>query len=104
MTSIEIRNLVAAFFSLAFSVICLSYVLTNQRRKAKKPVYFAASMLFLISAAIYTLAFFVTYDDYNIPPWIFYAIRSGWATVVNLVFVGATVAANVLADWLKVRE
>lgn len=101
MTTLEIRNIVAALFSLGFAATCLSYVLTNQRRKAKKPLYFAAAMLFIISASAYILATLIQHGNYPFPDWMIYWVRSGWLTVVNLVLIGGALSANVLADWRK---
>lgn len=101
MNALVIRNLVAAFAAFACSGLCLAYVLTDQRRKAKKSVYLVTAMLLIIAGSIYILAALVQYGTYQIPAIVVYFIRSGWATVSILILLTGVVAANVLADWRR---
>lgn len=101
MNALVIRNLVAAIASFAVAGLCLAYVLTDQRRKAKKPAYLVKAMLLIIAGSIYILAAMVQHGDYQIPPFVVYAIRSGWATISILILLLCVIAASVMADWRK---
>lgn len=101
MNALVIRNLVAAIAAFACSGLCLAYVLTDQRRKAKKSVYLVTAMLLIIAGSIYLVAAIYQDGSYPIPSAIVYAIRSGWATVSILILLTGVIAANILADWRR---
>ena len=92
MTAIDYRNLVAALAALVASGVCLAYVLTNQRRKAKKPVYAWAASVFLYLGGVYVAAMITDA----------YLIRSGWMGVLGLILLVFAFIANVFADWRRV--
>lgn len=78
--------------TMAGAVGCFAYVLTSQRRKAKKPIYAIKGIILLFAAFIYGYALFGP-DTYF--------IRSGWATnIVWIMFISAFFA-NLMTDWRK---
>ena len=91
----------AAGFCLLAAVFCIAYVLTDQRRKSKKPVYAASGMLFIIATAVYIIAAIVSSGKQPLPLWLIYASRSGWLSIVIIILLVGAFVANVFADWRK---
>lgn len=92
MTAIEIRNVVAAIAALVAAAVCLAYVLTPQRRRAKKPVYAWAATVFIYLGGVYVAA--IITDAY--------LIKSGWLGILGLILLVFAFIANVIADWRRV--
>lgn len=92
MSAIEIRNIVAAVAALLAAAVCLAYVLTPQRRKAKKPIYAWAATVFVYLGGVYVTA--ILTDAY--------LIRSGWLGILGLILLVFAFIANVIADWRRV--
>lgn len=99
VTPIEIRNGMLAIVSLLAAAVCLSYTFTNQRRKAKKPIYAATAMLFIILTVVFSIAVAMSYVP--VPNWLYYSIRAGWLTVIIVILLIVAFVANVLADWRR---
>lgn|GEM_PF-7040564 len=79
-------------FALAGAVGCLAYVLTDQRRKAKKPVYAIASIELLYVAIIYGLGAFGV-DVY--------LLKTGWLGAIGYYLLISTFGALIITDWRK---
>jgi hypothetical protein len=92
MIPIEIRFVVVILACLTGAGLSIAYVFTDQRRKAKKPVYAAKAVILLFAALIYTFGL--------VDPKI-YLIRSGWATQLILFMFVCALTANIVTDWRK---
>lgn len=88
---LEARNAMAVIVALIGFAACMAYVLTPQRRKAKKPVYLLVGLGFLYLATVYLMTFFFS----------LYVIRSGWATVIGMIILMFAVIAIIITDWRK---
>lgn len=88
--AVDIRFAVVILFCLTGAGLSMAYVVTNQRRKAKKPVYFAKATVLVLAALIYLSALIGFDIDF---------VRSGWATQVVLIMLISLIAASILSDW-----
>lgn len=88
--AVDVRFIIVILFCLIGAGLSFAYVATNQRRKAKKPVYFAKAIILLMAALIYLTAL-IGFD--------LYFVRSGWATQTVLVMFILALIANILSDW-----
>ena len=86
---IEARNAMAVIVALIGFSTCIAYVVTPQRRKAKKPVYLLVGLGFLYLAIVYLSTFFTS----------LYAVRSGWASVIGMTLLMFAVIAIIITDW-----
>ena len=93
MTAIEWRYVVLIAASLITSLLCFSYAVTRQRRRAKKPVYFAVGILFLYAACVYLYGLTIGAGSY--------LLRTGWLTSINFILLTFAFVALIITDWRK---
>lgn len=91
-TAVNIRFGVVIFACLVGAGLSIAYVLTDQRRAAKKPIYAWKAAILTLAAIIYLIALF----QENI-----YLVKSGWATQIVLFMLVCALIANVISDWRK---
>ena len=87
---IELRFIVASLVALGGAIACFAYVVTRQRRRAKKPTYLAAGFGFVYMGVVYFLGAVGIQS---------YLLRSGWLTILGLIYLAGVYIANVIADW-----
>lgn len=93
MTAIEWRYVVLIIASLVTSLLCFSYAVTRQRRRAKRPVYFVVGLLFLYASGVYLYGLTIGAGSY--------LLRSGWLTSINFVLLTFAFIALIITDWRK---
>lgn len=92
VAAVNIRFGVVIFACLVGAGLSIAYVLTDQRRAAKKPVYASKAVILTLAAIIYLIALFQ--EDV-------YLVRSGWATQIVLFMLICALIANIMSDWRK---
>lgn len=85
-------SVIAIVGALACSGISIAYVLTRQRRKAKKPTRLITAMGCLYFATLYIVGLV----NPNI-----YLIRAGILTRLGVILLFALLISEVIADWRK---
>lgn len=90
--AISIRFVVVSLVALSGASVCIAYVVTRQRRKAKRPIYAISALLMILGAITYIYGF---YNDTSV------FIRAGWATAILSVLLIVVIIANTLADWKR---
>lgn len=90
MDALDIRNLVTAIIALVCAIGCFAYAATDQRRKAKKPVYLVTGFGFLYWSIIYTIGAVGT-------P--IYLLRSGWLGAIGYYLLASAFIALLITDW-----
>ena len=93
MTAIEWRYVVLIAASLATSLLCFSYAVTRQRRRAKKPVYFGVGLLFLYATGVYLYGLTIGAGSY--------LLRTGWLTSVNFFLLAFAFVMLLITDWRR---
>ena len=93
MTAIEWRYVVLIATSLITALLCFSYAATRQRRRAKKPVYLVAGLLFLYAALVYLYGLTIGAGSY--------IMRSGWLTSVNFFLLAFAYIMLIITDWRR---
>lgn len=93
MDAITIRNMATVIIALIAAGACFSYTVTDQRRKAKKPVYAVAGLCFLYFAGIYAWGVW--------SPEPVYLLRSGWLGAIGQYMLAALFVALLITDWRK---
>jgi hypothetical protein len=73
------------------ALMAYSYVLTDQRRASKKPLYLWKGILLTYFVIVYLVAIWTD----------FYFIRSGLATRFGVMILTSLLVANVILDWRK---
>lgn len=91
MDAIDARNLATMMFALIGAGACFAYVLTDQRRKAQKPIYAIAGFGFLYAIIIYAAGVF------SINP--VYLLRSGWLGAIAFYILTVAYIAVIIVNW-----
>lgn len=89
---IEVRLIVTVLITFSASIACISYAITNQRRKAKKPVYLSAAIGFLFLSGSYLVGII---DRTN------YLVRSGWLPFIGVIILSFAYFAQLKTDWRR---
>lgn len=84
----------ATVFSLVYAAISLAYVVTPQRRVAKKPIRFVGFLSALWMAGTYGAASLGLGSQ-------IYLLRSGMVAAVGVIAVMSLLVAEVIADWRR---
>lgn len=95
MTAIDIRNLATALIALVAAGACFAYAATNQRRRAKKPVYFVAGIGFVYWFFVYIVGVI----DGSI-----YLIKSGWLGAIGYYLLAFAFLALLITDWRRTND
>lgn len=97
MTPAEIRNLLTMLIMAAGAIACFSYALTNQRRKAKKPVYAWAGLVFIVGSIFYAVGAFDLF-----PSSVFRKLlQTGWLSAITFYLLVSIYIAAIIQDWKK---
>jgi cytochrome c biogenesis protein CcdA len=96
MTLVQFNHLAQLLAGLILFVpagAAIAYAVTDQRRKAKRPVYFIGGLIIIYLALIY----FASYLGSTA-----YVLRSGLLTRAGVVALCFVLVAIVITDWRKV--
>jgi hypothetical protein len=92
MIPTDIRNLITALLALSAAIACFGYALTDQRRRAKKPVYAVAGIGFLYWCVIYA-------SGSAGANW--YLLKTGWLGAIGYYLLIMAFLALIVTDWRR---
>lgn len=96
MSPAQIRNLLTMILALLGAIACFAFVFTNQRRKAKKPVYLVTGFGFLYMALAYSLGVFP-----NPPIFLRSLLFTGWLSAIGNYLLFMAFFAIIITDWRR---
>ena len=93
----DIRNVITTIIALAGAIACFSYALTDQRRRAKKPVYTLAGIGFMFGVVFYSVGIFDIAADTIFRKW----LVQGWLSAILFYLLTSAYIAVIITDWRR---